>query len=61
MSLTKDENWTIKIGLASCGIAAGARKVYEAFNTKLQDRGLNVKLKRKESQKKKLNPKNKSA
>jgi NADH-quinone oxidoreductase subunit F len=46
MSLTKNENWTIKIGLASCGIAAGARKVYEAFDTKLQDRGLNVKLKK---------------
>jgi len=45
MSLEKDKSWTIKIGLASCGIAAGARKVYDAFNTQLQDKGLNVKLK----------------
>jgi len=45
MSLEKDKSWTIKIGLASCGIAAGARKVYGAFNTQLQDKGLNVKLK----------------
>jgi NADH-quinone oxidoreductase subunit F len=45
MSLEKDKSWTIKIGLASCGIAAGARKVYDAFITQLQDKGLHVKLK----------------
>ena len=46
MSLEKDKSWTIKIGLASCGIAAGARKVYDAFITQLQDKGLHVKLKK---------------
>ncbi|MDD4986730.1 MAG: NADH-quinone oxidoreductase subunit NuoF [Dehalococcoidales bacterium] len=45
MSLAKEEKWTIKIGLASCGIAAGARKVYEAFKTQLKDKGLNVEIK----------------
>ena len=45
MSLEKDKSWAIKIGLASCGIAAGARKVYDAFITQLQDKGLHVKLK----------------
>ncbi|MDD5509585.1 MAG: NADH-quinone oxidoreductase subunit NuoF [Dehalococcoidales bacterium] len=45
MSLAKEEKWTIKIGLASCGIAAGARKVYDAFKTQLKDKGLNVVIK----------------
>ena len=45
MSLAKEEKWTIKIGLASCGIAAGARKVYDAFKTQLKDKGLNVEIK----------------
>jgi len=46
MSLAKDGNWTIKIGLASCGIAAGAKKVYEAFDVKSQGKGLNVEVKK---------------
>lgn len=44
--MEKDKNWLIKIGLAACGIAAGGRKVYEALNTQLQNKGLDVKLKR---------------
>jgi len=44
--LERDKNWLIKIGLAACGIAAGGRKVYDALNTQLQDKGVNVSLKR---------------
>jgi len=43
--LEKDGNWLIKVGLASCGIAAGGRKVYDALSTQLQDKGPDVKLK----------------
>lgn len=48
MSVTpeKREVWTIRIGMASCGIAAGSRKVYDAFSAWLANRGLPVKLKR---------------
>jgi len=41
----KDRNWTIRVGLASCGMAAGGRKVYDTFSTKLRDKGLDVELK----------------
>jgi len=41
----KGANWIIKVGLASCGIAAGGRKVYEALETKLHERELGVELK----------------
>jgi len=44
--LERDKSWLIKIGLAACGIAAGGRKVYDALNTQLQDKGVNVSLKR---------------
>ena len=44
--MERDKNWLIKIGLAACGIAAGGRKVYDALNTQLQDKGVNVSLKR---------------
>ena len=37
--------WTIKVGLASCGVAAGGRPVYDAFQAKLGENGLNAKLK----------------
>jgi NADH-quinone oxidoreductase subunit F len=30
--------WTVKVGLASCGIAAGGARVYEAFTRQLQGR-----------------------
>jgi len=43
--LERDESWLIKVGLASCGVAAGGRKVYDALSTQLQDKGLDVKLK----------------
>ena len=32
--------WTIKVGVASCGIAAGGIKVFNKFNTELQNRNL---------------------
>ncbi len=42
----KNENWVIKVGLASCGIAAGGQKVDNALSAKLYNRGLrNVELK----------------
>ena len=45
MPLERDRSWLIKVGLASCGIAAGGRKVYDALSTQLRDKGLDVKLK----------------
>lgn len=45
MPSERDGNWLIKVGLASCGIAAGGRKVYDALSTQLGDKGLDVKLK----------------
>ena len=45
MPLQRDGSWLIKVGLASCGIAAGGRKVYDALSTQLGDKGLDVKLK----------------
>jgi len=41
MRSTEDINWVVKIGLASCGIAAGGRKVYDAFNDALYKQNLN--------------------
>ncbi len=41
----KNRNWVVRVGLASCGIAAGGRKVYDAFSTGLQGKGLDVELK----------------
>lgn len=38
-------NWTIRVGLASCGIAAGGNKVFNAFQSKIRDLGLKVELK----------------
>ena len=31
----KNGKWIIKVGLASCGIAAGGARVYEAFAKRL--------------------------
>jgi NADH-quinone oxidoreductase subunit F len=45
MPRKKDKGWLVRVGLASCGIAAGGRKVYGAFSAQLGDAGLNVKLK----------------
>ena len=41
----KNRDWVIKVGLASCGVAAGGREVYDALSTKLRQKGLNVELK----------------
>jgi NADH-quinone oxidoreductase subunit F len=42
----KNRDWTIRVGLASCGIAAGGREVYDALSAKLRQKGLdNVELK----------------
>ena len=46
MSLDNKNNWTVKIGLASCGIAAGAKKVYDTFNTQIQTKASDVELKK---------------
>ena len=45
MSVKRNGSWLIKVGLASCGIASGGRKVFNALSTQLGDRGLDVKLK----------------
>ena len=36
-----DDNW-IKVGMATCGIAAGADKVYETIKNEIANRGLNI-------------------
>jgi len=41
----KNRNWVVKVGLASCGVAAGGRKVYDTFSAKLHSKALNVELK----------------
>ena len=40
-----DKGWLIKVGLASCGIAAGGRKVYDRFSARLPETRLSVELK----------------
>ena len=43
----KNGNWVVKVGLASCGIAAGGRRVYDTLKASLNDHGLkNVELRR---------------
>ena len=43
----KNGSWVVKVGLASCGIAAGGQKVYDALKAQLNDHGLkNVELRR---------------
>jgi NADH-quinone oxidoreductase subunit F len=43
----KNESWVVKVGLASCGIAAGGRKVYDTLKASLNDHSLkNVELRR---------------
>ena len=41
----KNGKWIIKVGLASCGIAAGGREVYDALSAKLDGKGIDVELK----------------
>jgi NADH-quinone oxidoreductase subunit F len=45
MPRERDGSWLLRVGLASCGIAAGGRKVYHAFKAQLGDAGLDVSLK----------------
>ena len=43
----KNGSWVVKVGLASCGIAAGGQKVYDALKASLNDHDLkNVELRR---------------
>jgi len=43
----KNASWVVKVGLASCGIAAGGRKVYDTLKASLNDHSLkNVELRR---------------
>lgn len=39
------DNW-IKVGMSTCGIAAGADKVYEAFVDEIKKRKLDIKIKK---------------
>ena len=39
-------NWIVKIGLASCGIAAGGQKVFDAFEELIEEKNLDVELRR---------------
>ena len=41
----KNRGWVIKVGLASCGVAAGGREVYDALSTKLSQSGVKAELK----------------
>ena len=45
MPQERDGSWLIRVGLASCGIAAGGRKVYDAFDTQLRASVPQAKLK----------------
>ncbi len=43
----KNGSWVVKVGLASCGIAAGGQKVYDTLEAQLNNHGLkNVELRR---------------
>jgi NADH-quinone oxidoreductase subunit F len=43
----KNGSWVVKVGLASCGIAAGGQRVYDTLKGQLNDHGLrNVELRR---------------
>jgi NADH-quinone oxidoreductase subunit F len=45
MPRERDGSWLIRVGLASCGIAAGGRKVYDAFERQLRASAPRAKLK----------------
>jgi len=45
MSAKRKGSCQVKVGLASCGIAAGGRKVYQALQAQFGDKGLDVELK----------------
>ncbi len=44
MSAKKSHSWQVKVGLASCGIAAGGRKVYETLQGQLEGKGIDIEL-----------------
>ena len=41
----ENRDWVIRVGLASCGVAAGGREVYDALSTKLSQSGVKAELK----------------
>jgi len=43
--LEQDRNW-IRVGMSTCGIAAGAEKVYRALEDELQRQGCDVRLRK---------------
>ncbi|MDD5312008.1 MAG: NADH-quinone oxidoreductase subunit NuoF [Dehalococcoidia bacterium] len=45
MKRVDDKSWVIKVGLASCGIAAGGSRVFGVFKSKLEGKDLDVELK----------------
>ena len=46
MSANFDKRYVIRIGMASCGIAAGGRKVLAALESELKSRNLNIEVKK---------------
>ena len=41
-----NREWVIRVGLASCGIAAGGLRIYDTLKTKLQEKDLAIEVKR---------------
>ena len=41
-----NREWVIRVGLASCGIAAGGLRIYDTLKTKLQEKDLGIEVKR---------------
>ncbi len=41
----ENRKWVIRVGLASCGIAAGGLRIYDALKTKLQEKDLAIEVK----------------
>ncbi|MCK4354073.1 MAG: NADH-quinone oxidoreductase subunit NuoF, partial [Dehalococcoidia bacterium] len=41
----ENRKWVIRVGLASCGIAAGGLRIYDALKTKLQEKDLPIEVK----------------
>jgi len=41
-----NRKWVIRVGLASCGIAAGGLRIYDTLKTKLQEKDLGIEVKR---------------
>lgn len=43
--IKEDKEW-VKIGMSTCGLAAGAQQIYEYFLEELKKRNLNIKVKK---------------